>query len=115
MSEAGDNASRFDDRSTPVGRAREPDSLVYHVRATELDVVVTPTRTGTDFALSGRIVPRRGRPGPDNVLVELMDPLGVVASTSTGGDFVFERLNSGVYNLRITGSGWKLGIFGLTG
>ena len=93
------------------------NALTYRARGAQMDVRILPLREGGKLTLAGSVIPREERDAPGAELtVELLDPLGVVATTETGreGEFLFEGLTSGVYHLRITGDDWKIGIFGLT-
>ncbi|MDQ3855368.1 MAG: hypothetical protein M3281_03125, partial [Chloroflexota bacterium] len=80
-----------------------------------LDIVLTPQRTASGLRIAGQIVPREDVSVPDQTLVELLDTHGVVASLAFEDSFEFNNLRGRVYNLRISGSRWKVGIFGVMG
>lgn len=96
----------------------ELNALTYHARGAKLDVQILPQRDGPTLKLTGQVLPRsdNGRHVAGKLKVELLDGLGLVATTGTneGGDFQFAGLSRGIYHIRISGSDWKLGIFGLT-
>ena len=103
-------------QTTP--RSQAPYTHVYQARSASVDLHITPVREGSTLTLKGRLLPRYGslsaRPA---ILVELLDQLGLVDSRpiAEDGEFEFAGLSCGVYHLRILGSNWKIGIFGLTG
>lgn len=92
-----------------------PRTLVYQVRAADVEVTLTPVQEGARLTLTGSLKTREGGPLGYEVLVELLDALGFLASVSTLDEFVFPQLPAGSYNLRLTGAEWKLGVVGITG
>jgi len=79
-------------------------------------VEVSLVRRGLGAGFAGSVRSQIPGRAVSRLTVELLDPLGVVATADTGadGEFSFEGLTSGVYHLRLTGDDWKMGIFGLT-
>lgn len=102
-------------QAAPAVDAKDTDAIFYHIRATGLDLEITPQRNGSTMTLTGHVFSRNGQGVGSVITVELLDQLGVVATeTSAEGGFRFAGLTCGIYHIRITGNDWKMGIFGLT-
>ncbi len=114
------NVSYGDLATAPVAgpiECRETNSLRYQGRGAGVDVFITPCREGTTLRISGQVRGLgNGQPPVEKFTVELLDQLGIVASTPTSqdGSFQFSGLAFGVYHVRITDGTWKMGVLGLT-